>query len=294
MLTQSLQNGSEHHIEIVKRVSQFSDICKKSTKPLGLVPTMGSLHRGHMALINTSREENRTLAATIFVNPTQFNDDDDFTRYPRDIKTDLSLLEEAGVDIVFTPTLGEMYPPGISTFVDAGPLGDILEGKYRPGHFKGVATIVTKIISISRPTRAYFGQKDAQQCAVIKKINRDLNLGTEIVIVPTIRDNAGLALSSRNVYLSSDEKKAARTLYRSLCLSRTLCGHGENNTEKIKHKMIELIHAEPLASIDYISIANTETLEEIECMTGPSLVSLAVWIGETRLIDNITLCPKTI
>ncbi len=252
---------------------------------------MGSLHNGHMALINTSREENQTLAATIFVNPTQFNDDDDFTRYPRDIKTDLSLLEEAGVDIAFTPTLEEMYPPGITTFVDVGQLGDILEGKYRPGHFKGVATIVTKIISISRPTRVYFGQKDAQQCAVVKKINRDLHLGTEIVIVPTIRDSDGLALSSRNLYLSSDDKKAATTLYRSLCLSRTLWDHGENNTEKIKNKMAELIHTEPLASIDYISIANTETLEEVNSITGPSLVSLAVWIGETRLIDNITLCP---
>ncbi len=253
---------------------------------------MGSLHSGHMALINTSRKDNRTLAATIFVNPTQFNDDDDFTRYPRDIKTDLSMLEKAGVDIVFTPSLVEMYPPGISTFVDAGHLGDILEGKYRPGHFKGVATIVTKILSISRPTRTYFGQKDAQQCAVIKKINRDLNLGTEIVIVPTIRDSDGLALSSRNLYLSSDEKEAARTLYRSLCLSKTLWDHGENNSEKIKRKMTELIYTEPLASIDYISIANTETLEEIEFITGPSLVSLAVWIGETRLIDNITLCPE--
>lgn len=250
---------------------------------------MGSLHKGHIALINNAREENLTLAATIFVNPTQFNDDDDFARYPRDIKRDLSLLEQAGVDIVFTPTLEGMYPPGIATFVDVGHLGDILEGKYRPGHFKGVATIVTKIISISRPTRAYFGQKDAQQCAVVNKINSDLNLGTEIVIVPTIRDIDGLALSSRNLYLSPNERKAAAILYKALCLSRDLWKYGKNNAQEIKHEMVELICTEPLASIDYISIANTETLEEIDLIDGPSLISLAVWIGETRLIDNISL-----
>ena len=276
-------------MRVVKTVAGVSEATQQAPRPLGLVPTMGSLHRGHMALVQRARSENAGVVVTIFVNPTQFGPDEELATYPRDIEGDLSKLERAGVDIAFVPPIDEAYPQGFDTHVDVGRIAVRLEGEFRPTHFRGVATVVCKLLSMARPDRAYFGQKDAQQCLVVKRLNADLDLGAEIVVVPTVRDADGLALSSRNVYLKPEERKAAPVLYRSLCLARDLWEQGERNATEVRKRMRALVLKEPLARIDYVSIADTETLEELEQIAPPALVSLAVHIGRTRLIDNITL-----
>lgn len=226
------------------------------------------------------------MAASIFVNPAQFGPKEDFATYPRDMESDLAKLEDAGVDLVFTPSLEEMYPEEFDTYVEVSHLTERLEGEARPGHFRGVATVVCKLLAIAWPDRAYFGQKDAQQCLVVKKLNADLNLRAEIVVVPTVREADGLALSSRNSYLDSEERKAATVLYRALSLAQDL---GTSNATEIRERIRALIEAEPLAEIDYVSVADAETLDELDEVSGPALVSLAVRIGGTRLIDNVTL-----
>jgi pantoate--beta-alanine ligase len=251
---------------------------------------MGYLHEGHMSLARRARADNATVSASIFVNPTQFGPNEDLSTYPRDMEGDLTKLEEAGVDLVFAPQLQEVYPPGFDTHVDVGEIATKLEGASRPDHFRGVATVVCKLLTIVRPDNVYFGQKDAQQTLVIKRLNADLNLGAEVVVMPTIRDSDGLALSSRNAYLDDGDRKAALTLSRSLDLARQLYDSENHDAEKIRAQMRNLIESEPRTSVDYISIADIDTLDELEAIDRPALVSLAVRVGDVRLIDN-TLLP---
>ena len=274
-------------MKVVRTVAQLRAWRKGLSGTLGFVPTMGYLHRGHLALVSRSKSENDTTAVSIFVNPTQFGPRENLAHYPLDLPRDLALLEKAGTDLVFAPETEEMYPPGFSTWVVAEGVTERLEGASRPGHFRGVATVVAKLFNLLEPHRAYFGQKDAQQIAVIKKMVRDLNMDLEIVPVPTVREPDGLAMSSRNIFLNPRERQAALVLYRSLCLAQEMYKSGERNAGRIREAMIKLIQKEPLAQIDYVSIAHPETLEEVEKLAGPALVSLAVRIGPTRLIDNI-------
>ena len=276
-------------MQVIDTVSAFRQAYDEAERPLGLVPTMGFLHEGHLALVKRARAENATTSVSIFVNPTQFGPSEDFATYPRDMDSDLAKLEAAGVELVFAPPVEEVYPPGFNTFVDVGRIGERLEGKHRAGHFRGVATVVCKLLAIVRPDRAYFGQKDAQQCLVVRRLNEDLNLGAEIVVCPTVRDDDGLALSSRNVYLSASEREAALSLHGSLILAARLFSQGETDAAAIRRRMRQLITEYPNASIDYISIADADNLSELDTIDRPTLVSLAVHIGKTRLIDNVIL-----
>ena len=277
-------------MRVIETVSDFRVAERKAPRPLGLVPTMGYLHEGHMSLARRARADNATVSASIFVNPTQFGPNEDLSSYPRDMEGDLAKLEEAGVDLVFAPQPQEVYPPGFDTHVDVGEIATKLEGASRPDHFRGVATVVCKLLTIVRPDNVYFGQKDAQQTLVIKRLNADLNLGAEVVVMPTIRDSDGLALSSRNAYLDDGDRKAALTLSRSLDLARQLYDSENHDAEKIRAQMRNLIESEPRTSVDYISIADIETLDELDIIDRPALVSLAVRVGDVRLIDN-TLLP---
>jgi pantoate--beta-alanine ligase len=261
-------------------------------RSVGFVPTMGYLHEGHLSLVRRARAENDVVVASIFVNPTQFGPTEDFEKYPRDPQRDLALLQQERTDIVFMPSAVEMYPEGFSTYVDVDGVTEVLEGTHRPGHFRGVATVVLKLFNIVQPTRAYFGQKDAQQVVVIRKMVNDLKLNVEVVPCPTVRETGGLAMSSRNVYLSPDERRAALILFRALSLSERLWRGGERDATKLRDRLHLLMAREPLASVDYISAAHPETLQELESMDGPTLISLAIRIGETRLIDNLVVGEK--
>ena len=276
-------------MRVIETVAEFRKAYANAARPLGLVPTMGFLHAGHMSLVKRARDENATVAVSIFVNPTQFAVDEDFSVYPRDMESDLSMLRDAGVDLVFAPAADEVYPSGFDTQVDVGNIGSRLEGEHRPGHFKGVATVVCKLLTIVRPDRCYFGQKDAQQCLVIKRLNTDLNLGAEIVVCPTVREQDGLALSSRNVNLGPDERKASLVLYRALCAAKSMRGSGVADADDIRRFMRSIIEAEAFARADYISIADPLTLEELTEIPGEALASMAVNIGKTRLIDNMMI-----
>ncbi len=277
-------------MQVIETVSEFRVAERSAARPLGLVPTMGYLHEGHMSLARRARADNATVSASIFVNPTQFAPNEDLAAYPRDMDGDLAKLEEAGVDLVFAPAPQEVYPAGFDTRVDVGEIAAKLEGASRPGHFRGVTTVVCKLLTIVRPDKVYFGQKDAQQCLVIKRLNADLNLGAEVVVIPTIRDSDGLALSSRNAYLRDGDRESALTLSRSLNLAREMHQSEILNAKKISAQMRNLIESEPRTSVDYISISDAETLDELDIIDRPALVSLAVRIGDVRLIDN-TLLP---
>jgi pantoate--beta-alanine ligase len=261
-------------------------------RSVGFVPTMGYLHEGHLSLVRRARAENDVVVASIFVNPTQFGPTEDFEKYPRDPQRDLTLLQQERADIVFMPSAVEMDPEGFSSYVDVGGVTEVLEGAHRPGHFRGVATVVLNLFNIVQPTRAYFGQKDAQQLVVIRKMVNDLKLNVEVVPCPTVRETGGLAMSSRNVFLSPDERRAALILFRALSLAERLWRTGERDAGKLRDRLQGLMAREPLASVDYISVAHPETLQELESMDGPTLVSLAIRIGETRLIDNLTVGEK--
>ena len=250
---------------------------------------MGALHEGHMALVRSARADNATAVVSVFVNPAQFGPGEDLATYPRDLDADLSKLEEAGVDLVFAPPVEEVYPDGFDTYVDVGEVARPLEGGARPGHFRGVATVVCKLLALVRPDRAYFGQKDAQQCLVVERLNADLGLGARIVVVPTVREPDGLALSSRNAYLGPEERGAAPVLYRALQAGRRLVEDGVSDAEVVRRRIRETIGREPLARIDYVSVADAGTLRELDRVDGPALASLAVYFGKTRLIDNITI-----
>jgi pantoate--beta-alanine ligase len=276
-------------MQIAKNIAEMKAMRVKSLGSVGFVPTMGYLHQGHLALVKQSRAENSVVIASIFVNPTQFGPTEDFKSYPRDTERDLAMLEKEKTDIVFMPSAEEMYPEGFNSWVDVEKVTDRLEGSYRPGHFKGVATVVAKLFNIVEPARAYFGQKDAQQVLVIKKMVADLNMNLEVVVAPTIRESDGLAMSSRNVYLNPQERQAAIVLFKALTLARNRREKGERNAETVRQEMTSLISQEPLAKIEYVSIADAQTLEELSKIDRPALVSLAVRFGKTRLIDNILL-----
>jgi len=276
-------------MQVVKTISQFRQLRRPVTGSVGFVPTMGYLHEGHLSLVRQARAENSTVVASIFVNPTQFGPAEDFRSYPRDFDRDLALLGKEKTDIVFAPSEEEMYPATFSTWVDVEKVTERLEGACRPGHFRGVATVVTKLFNIVQPTRAYFGQKDAQQALVIKRIVADLNMNTEIVVIPTVRESDGLAMSSRNTYLNPKERQAATVLFKALSLARRLRQDSEKDAEEIRQQMASLILKEPLAQIEYVSIADAETLEELKIIDRQALALLAVRIGKTRLIDNMLL-----
>jgi pantoate--beta-alanine ligase len=256
---------------------------------VGLVPTMGYLHEGHLSLVRRAREECDHMIVSIFVNPTQFGPKEDLSKYPRDLDRDLSLLEPLGVDLVWMPTAEMMYPPGYQTWVEVEGITRPLEGSVRPGHFRGVTTVVAKLFNAVQPHRAYFGQKDAQQAAVIRQMTRDLNFSLEVVVCPTVREPDGLAMSSRNVYLDPDQRRAATVLSRSLRAAKESYEDGERDAEKLRGKMKEVLAGEPIAQVQYVSCADYDTLEELETVTGKALLSMAVFMGKTRLIDNIVL-----
>jgi len=257
--------------------------------PLGFVPTMGSLHAGHISLARRAHAECASVAASIFVNPTQFGPTEDLAKYPRDLPRDLTLLEEAGVELVWTPTPEEMYLPGFQTWVSVESLTRRLEGEARPTHFRGVTTVVAKLFNAVGPDKAYFGQKDAQQAAVIRQMVQDLNFPVEIVVCPIVREPDRLAMSSRNVYLNPEERRAATVLFRSLSAAKASYEAGERQTEKLRALVRETISSEPLARLQYVSCADYDTLEELEQVEGKSLISMAVYFGKTRLIDNLVL-----
>ncbi len=275
-------------MQVLETIDAFRR-ARKSVEQLGLVPTMGFLHEGHLALVNRARAENSVVAATIFVNPTQFGPHEDLAHYPRDLQRDLRMLEHAGVDLVFVPGVTEMYPAGFSTSVEVEGITRVLEGAVRPGHFKGVATVVCKLLNITDAERAYFGQKDAQQTVVVRRMVRDLNMRTEIVVVPTVREPDGLARSSRNIYLSPEERAAAPVLYRALRAVERAWNVGERDGDRLRSTMRDVLMREPLAQVDYVSLADPETLDELADARDGALASLAVRIGRTRLIDNMLL-----
>lgn len=255
---------------------------------VGLVPTMGYLHEGHLSLIRRARQQCEHVVVTIFVNPTQFGPREDLSRYPRDLDRDMKLIEPY-TDLLWTPTAEIMYPQGYQTWVEVEAMTHPLEGAMRPGHFRGVTTVVAKLFNAVQPHKAYFGQKDAQQAAVLSQMVRDLNFPLEMVVCPTAREPDGLAMSSRNVYLDLEQRKAATVLYRSLSAAKELYEAGERNAETIRGRMKEVLASEPLAEPQYVSCADYDTLEELDEITGKALLSMAVFFGKTRLIDNVVL-----
>jgi pantoate--beta-alanine ligase len=257
--------------------------------PVGFVPTMGYLHAGHISLVQAAKGECSSVAASIFVNPTQFGPHEDLAKYPRDLPRDLALLEAAGVDLVWTPTVEVMYPAGFQTWVEVEKLTTRLEGEVRPGHFRGVTTVVTKLFNAVHPDKAYFGQKDAQQAVVIRRMTRDLDFPIEIVVCPILREMDGLAMSSRNVYLNPAERQAATVLFRALSAAESAFNTGERNAEKLRTLVKEMVAAEPLAKLQYVSCADYDTLQELETLGGRALLSMAVFMGKTKLIDNFVL-----
>jgi pantoate--beta-alanine ligase len=276
-------------MEVCATIADVRKALQGVQHPVGAILTMGALHEGHLALVRQARQECETVTASIYVNPTQFGDQTDLAAYPRGIQEDLRVLREEGVDVAFVPTDTEMYPQGFDTWVEPGKVAEPLEGAYRPEHFRGVCTVVLKLFNALSPDKSYFGQKDAQQIMVIRRMVADLALGVEIIAVPTVRERDGLALSSRNAKLSYVERQAAPVLYRALKLSQELALRGQRNADTVREAMRECITAEALASIDYVSLADAKTLEELATVDRPTLVSLAVRIGETRLIDNVLM-----
>jgi len=277
----------------MKTVSCLSELrnARLSLKgTVGLVPTMGYLHEGHLSLIRQAKMDCEHVIVTVFVNPTQFGPNEDFSNYPRDIEHDLSLISPLGVDLVWNPSPEIMYPPGYQTWVQVEALTRPLEGALRPGHFRGVTTVVAKLFNATQPDKAYFGQKDAQQAAVIRQMTRDLNYPIEIVVCPIVREADGLAMSSRNKYLEGDDRKAATILFRALSAAKDISEAGERDAEKLRRKMKEVLESEPRAQMQYVSCADYDTLEELAVIKkGKALLSMAVFFGKTRLIDNFVL-----
>jgi pantoate--beta-alanine ligase len=272
-------------------LSSIADVRKARATfgALGFVPTMGFLHEGHLSLVERAKAECGAVAVSIFVNPTQFAPHEDLGRYPRDMPRDLALLQAAGVDFVFTPEPAEIYPAGFETSINVGPVTTVLEGAIRPGHFAGVATVVTKLFNIVQPSRAYFGQKDAQQCVVIWRMVRDLDMPLDVVIGPTVRDPDGLAMSSRNTYLTTEERAVAPAIYRALNAARDARQTGETLASKLRELITATLNETKAFEIDYVSVADADSLVELDTVNGPALISLAARLGKTRLIDNIIL-----
>jgi pantoate--beta-alanine ligase len=274
------------HLQVVRTRAELRSALAKAPRPVGLVPTMGWLHAGHRALIARARAENATTVVSIFVNPRQFGDPADLERYPRNEARDLDICADEGADIVFAPSVGEVYPPGFDTTVHVGAVARPLEGSARPGHFDGVATVVAVLFNLVRADRAYFGQKDAQQLLVIRRMAADLAIPIEVVAHPTVREADGLAMSSRNVHLSPEQRAAAPVLRRALLAGREAWLNGERSADVVRARMRTELAGEPLAEPDYVSIADAATLEELTALDGAALLSLAVRFGTTRLIDN--------
>jgi pantoate--beta-alanine ligase len=276
-------------IENIQRMQTFIKMLKKEGRTIGFVPTMGYLHDGHISLMRAAKTHTDVVAASIFVNPLQFGPSEDFEKYPRDFARDEELAAKAGVDVIFYPRKEDMYPAGYSTYVEVAGMSQVLCGASRPGHFRGVTTVITKLFSIIRPDIAYFGQKDAQQAAIIKKMVEDLNMGIDIKVLPTVREADGLAMSSRNVYLSKTERRDAVVLYESLKKAEEMIRGGARDPKAIIKTIEEMIRASPTSKIDYISIVDAKTLKDVKTIAGEVLVALAVFMGRTRLIDNITV-----
>ena len=275
----------------MRNVATFQDLWttrRSFSGMVGLVPTMGYLHEGHLSLIRQARAECDHVFVSIFVNPTQFGPKEDLSKYPRDLERDFRLIEPY-TDVVWTPSAEEMYPQGYQTWVEVEALTQALEGAMRPGHFRGVTTVVAKLFHGVQPHKAYFGQKDAQQVAVIRQMVRDLNFPLEIVVCPTTREADGLAMSSRNVYLDSEQRKAATVLFRALSAAKEAYEKGEHRGEEIRQIMRDTLASEPLAQMQYVSCADYDTLEELDEIKGKALLSMAVFLGKTRLIDNFVL-----
>ena len=273
----------------MKTVSTLSELFEAravQSGPVGLVPTMGFLHQGHISLVEAARSACRSVIASIFVNPTQFGPSEDLATYPHDLPRDLAMLDQAGADLVWTPTADVMYPPGYQTWVTVDEMTLGLEGGMRPGHFKGVTTVVAKLFNATRPDRAYFGQKDAQQAAVIRRMVQDLSYPIEIVVCPIVREPDGLAMSSRNTYLNPEQRRAATVLNRALQAANQAFDAGQRDANDLRRIMLSILEAEPLAKAQYVSCADPETLREIEGPVRRALLSMAVYIGKTRLIDN--------
>jgi pantoate--beta-alanine ligase len=271
---------------VVRTRAELRAALAKAPRPVGVVPTMGWLHAGHRALMQRARAADATTVVTIFVNPRQFGDPKDLEQYPRNEARDVAICEEEGVDIVFAPGVDEIYPPGFDTTVRLGRIAEPLEGAARPGHFEGVATVVAILFAIVGAEHAYFGQKDAQQVLVVRRMATDLAIPTEVIACPTVREPDGLALSSRNVHLSPEERAAAPVLHRALLAARDVWAGGERSGDALRAVMREALAGEPRAQVDYVSVADVETLRELERVDGPALASLAVRFGTTRLIDN--------
>ncbi len=276
-------------MQVVETVAEVRRIRRELQGSWGLVPTMGYLHAGHLSLVEQARRENDHVGVSIFVNPTQFGPTEDLAAYPRDLPRDLALLAEAGADLVWAPPVEEVYPPGFQTYVTVEEVTKVLEGAARPGHFRGVATVVAKLFNVFQPDRAYFGQKDAQQVVVIKQMARDLNFPLEVVVCPTVREPDGLAMSSRNVYLTPEQRAAAPVLYRALCAARDAWQAGQHDGEQLRRIMRAVLDAEPLARTEYVSAADPVTLQELGDAGRGVLLSMAVRIGKARLIDNMLL-----
>jgi pantoate--beta-alanine ligase len=276
-------------VDTIARMSTLVKMFKKEGKSISLVPTMGYLHEGHLSLVRAARKHTDVVIMSIFVNPLQFGPKEDFEKYPRNLKRDEELATAAGADIIFNPTVKDMYPSGYSTFINVEGLTNTLCASSRPGHFKGVTTVVAKLFEIVAPDIAYFGQKDAQQAIIIKKMVSDLNMGIEIKVMPIIREPDGLAMSSRNVYLSESEHADALVLNESLKKAESLIRSGERDAKKVIKIIQDLIKDVPTAKIDYISIVDTADLKEIKIVSGDILIALAVFIGKTRLIDNVIM-----
>jgi pantoate--beta-alanine ligase len=273
-------------VTTIKQVREQVKIWRQAGYSIGLVPTMGFLHEGHQSLMAAAKKDNQKVIVTIFVNPIQFGPSEDLDSYPRDLERDKIACEQMGVDLIFHPTASETYMPNFSSYVDVNNLTDALCGKRRPGHFKGVCTVVTKLFNITQPDRAYFGQKDAQQLAVIKRMVSDLNFDIDIIGCPIVREADGLAKSSRNSYLSENERKAAVCLYQAIECAKKMIKQGEKSVTVIKKAMDDVISNQPLAKIDYIEFVDLASLASINMLAKDSLCALAVYIGKTRLIDN--------
>jgi pantoate--beta-alanine ligase len=280
-------------MDVIETVEEVRAARERMRGSVGLVPTMGFLHEGHMSLVRRGRSENGTVIVSIFVNPTQFGPEEDFERYPRNMERDLELLAAEGVDAVFAPSPAEMYPPDFDDWVDPDPaLADRLEGESRPGFFRGVCTVVARLLRMVEPDRVYFGQKDAQQLRVVQKMVQDERLAVEIVPMPIVREPDGLAMSSRNAYLSPGERAHALVLSRALAEARRLVASGETDAELVRRDVRRLIEQEPGVEIDYVSVADEETLEELRVIERPALALIAARVGSTRLIDNTVLLPQ--
>jgi len=281
-------------MEIINRRQRMSSVARKirreQDRTIGLVPTMGALHEGHLSLVREARRMCDIVVVSVFVNPTQFAPGEDFEKYPRDLTKDTALLTDYNVDYIFAPTADEIYPKGFATYVNVEGLSEQLEGGSRPGHFRGVATIVTILLNTVRPDFAFFGQKDAQQALIIRRLVKDLAFDTEIALLPTVREDSGLAISSRNLYLNSDEQQAASVIHQALMRAKTAYKEGERSPGRLEILVRSTIELEPRARVDYVNVVDAETLEHLDKLDDrPILIAVAAYIGKTRLIDNTIL-----